>query len=228
MKNIIVGLLLCCILCFLIVPISKNINPDYNITIGELNQTEEVGNLSLVNETVILSPISVVSIPKYKFVNASPIVIYSVEDFSWVWVDDVTILPNKSTYQKKLMNISKLENDIEEAPYQTYELKQDRFDCSNTAGMLVDHLNSRGWDAAIVVGDSKKSSRCVHAFVIVDRRIIVEPTLKVITYAEGKKDNMKDLNFYVNTWDIIGFYYSKEDAIKRSRWSYNEWDDLRF
>ena len=221
-------LLVCCVSFIFIIHISGNTNPNNDIMIDELNQIEEVEDLLPVNETIVLPPIPVVSLPKYEFVNVSPIVVYSSKSFSWVWVDNVGALPNKSTYQKRLVNISKLESDIEQAPYQTREYRQDRFDCSNMVGVLVEHLDSRGWNADIVVVDSKKSlTGCIHTFIIVDRRVIVSVMSKKITYAEGRGNNTRDLDFFINTWDIMYLYFSREDAIRRGHWGNNEWEDWR-
>ena len=113
----------------------------------------------------------------------------------------------------------KLQKDIEEVPYETFEYATDVFDCSNMAGMLTDHLDDSGYNAELVIVHSKVDRKCYHTFVIVDRKVIIEPTHKLITFSEMEYGdyNTDSIDWYMETWDIVGIYTNKEDAAKNSR-----------
>lgn len=223
-KPIFLGIL-CCILLILTIPVSSNTFPKSDSRIAESNQTKEA--IPCINALVNATPIPSPHLPTTpRVIYITPILGYGPDGPFWIPKDSLS--PDDNLYQKRPINISKLERDIEEAPYQTWEYKRDSFDCSNMAGVMVEHLDSRGWNAEIIVGDSKTSpSGCIHAFIIVNRRVTVAPTLKIITYAEGRENNLREFDFFINTWDIIGVYQDREDAIERSWWSYSQWGDFR-
>ena len=139
---------------------------------------------------------------------------------------DVSVGTSNSTFLK-------LQKDIEEVPYETFEYVTDVFDCSNMAGMLTDHLDDAGYDAELVIVHSKVDRTCYHTFVIVDRKVIIEPTYKLITFSEMEYGdyNTDSIDWYMETWDIVGIYTNKEDAAKNSRWNIYQFDstlkDLR-
>ncbi|GAH24994.1 unnamed protein product [marine sediment metagenome] len=127
-----------------------------------------------------------------------------------------------------------LKMDIENVSYNTYEYKEDVFDCSNMAGLMVDELDAKGYDAQIVAVRSRIDEKCGidkrsgHAFVIVDMEVIIEPVHLLITFSEGKYGdyNTKAIDWYIETWEVIGVYENKEDAVKRSKWGFSEWYSL--
>ena len=126
-----------------------------------------------------------------------------------------------------------LELNLDQVPFSVSEYRKDTFDCSNMAALIVEELDAKGYNAEIVVVRVKQSyldrwniegKRGYHVFVIVDRQVIIEPTFKVITFAEGEYGDFNTLDWYIETWDIIGVYADSSDAIKRSRWSFMEWN----
>lgn len=128
-----------------------------------------------------------------------------------------------------------LEKDVESTPYTEVSkgtggygkgdkgsYKMGVFDCSNMAAIMVEHLDAKGYNAEIVVVKRKKG-RIHHAFVIVDREAIIEPTHKLITFTEGKYGDKGSTLWYRKTWEVVGVYGDKEDAAKQSRWGVWEW-----
>ena len=134
-----------------------------------------------------------------------------------------------------VLPVQQLELDVNNVSYFVTDYEIGRFDCSNMAAQMVEELNAKGYDAEIVVVCTKQSyldkwnmvgERDYHAFVIIDRQAIVEPTLKLITFTEGKYGNYKTIDWYLEAWEVIGVYSDRDDAIKRSKWGYLEWHSL--
>ena len=121
-----------------------------------------------------------------------------------------------------------LELDLDKVPFFVSEYRKGVFDCSNMAALIVQELDAKEYNAEIVVVHSKVDRKCYHSFVIVDRQVIIEPTFKLITFTEGVYGNFGSLDWYIETWDIIGVYADSSDAIKRSGWSYIEWNTGRY
>ena len=119
-----------------------------------------------------------------------------------------------------------LEEDVNAVSYSIGEYVNDRFDCSNMAGLMVDELDTKGYNAEMVLVHSKLDKNCRHTFVIVDREVIIEPTRKLITFAEGRYGNYNSIDWYVATWNIIGVYTDKEAAAKYSQWGIVEFNTI--
>ena len=125
-----------------------------------------------------------------------------------------------------------LVRDAESASYHKNDYKTDRFDCSNMAGVLVDHLDSLGYNAEIIVVQAKQEHLDkynmigrpgYHAFVIVDRQAIIESTYKLVTFTEGKYGKHGSIDWYIGAWNVIEVHTSMERACKDSRWGMTEW-----
>lgn len=125
------------------------------------------------------------------------------------------------------IDFTHLQEDIANVSYQTYEYQTDIFDCSNMAGLMVTELDKLDYNAELVIVKSKVSKNCYHTFVIIDREVIIEPTFKLITFSEGKYGDFGSIEWYIQTWNVIGVYSSIEDAGKRSKWSALEFNTFK-
>lgn len=143
-----------------------------------------------------------------------------------------TLLIGITRGEEKLTPFEQLKKDVESAPYKKTDYVRDVNDCSNMAATMVEHLDAKGYNAEIVVVQTRQSycdkwnligRRGYHAFVIVDRQAIVEATYKLITFSEGKYEDSGSIDWYIEAWDIIGVYANRENAIKQSRWGVSEW-----
>ena len=92
------------------------------------------------------------------------------------------------------LNLRELQRDVSEAPYQPEEYVEGEIDCSNMAMLLAKWLEKKGYSVEIVIGTrwigEVPHERLVkHVWLIVDKTVIVEPTLKKII---RKQDFYKD------------------------------------
>ena len=107
-----------------------------------------------------------------------------------------------------------LEADILNVSYSINDYQTDSFDCSNMAAQMTDELDLLGYNAEMVLVESKVSGTGNwHVFVVVDRQVIIEPTFKCITFSEGEYGMFGNIDWYIQTWKVLAVFTSSEEAI---------------